>query len=121
MRTKRRVDYGFIARQSVKADITRFQRKINASRRQETGTETREEPRTNTEKRIVFISETSTYYKFAKFIVGKLVRLKERANVGSNSWYCEFVHETDSLALNRAAGWSDRKKEYLFDGVKFDR
>ena len=56
--------------------------------------------------------------EFARYIVGKLVRLKEKANVGGNSWYCEFVHDDDRKALNMAAGWSDNKKLYLLDCVK---
>lgn len=32
---------------------------------------------------------------------------------------CEFVHDDDRKALNMAAGWSDNKKVYLLDGVKF--
>lgn len=34
-------------------------------------------------------------------------------------WVCEFVHEDDRRAINNAAGWSDSKKQYLFDFVKF--
>ena len=34
-------------------------------------------------------------------------------------WYCEFVHDDDRKALNMAAGWSDNKKLYLLDCVKF--
>lgn len=78
-----------------------------------------EMPKINAERRIIHISETSGYAKFARYIVGKLVRLKEKANIGGNSWYCEFVHDDDRRALNMAAGWSDNKREYLFDGVKF--
>lgn len=76
-------------------------------------------PKINAERRIIHISETSAYAKFARYIVGKLVRLKEKANVGGNSWYCEFVHDDDRKALNMAAGWSDNKKLYLLDGIKF--
>lgn len=78
-----------------------------------------EMPKINAERRIIHISEVSGYAKFARYIVGKLVRLKEKANVGGNSWYCEFVHDDDRKALNMAAGWSDNKKLYLLDGIKF--
>lgn len=81
--------------------------------------QTEELPKINAERRIIHISETSAYAKFARYIVGKLVRLKEKANVGGNSWYCEFVHDDDRKALNMAAGWSDNKKLYLLDCVKF--
>lgn len=30
-----------------------------------------------------------------------------------------LVHDDDRKALNMAAGWSDNKKLYLLDGVKF--
>ena len=75
----------------------------------------------NAERRVIHVSETSGYAKFARYIVGKLVRLKEKANIGGNSWYCEFVHDDDRRALNLAAGWSDNKREYLFDGVRFKK
>lgn len=76
-------------------------------------------PKINAERRVIHISETSAYARFSRYIVGKLVRLKEKANVGGNSWYCEFVHDDDRKALNIAAGWSDNKKLYLLDGIKF--
>ena len=78
-------------------------------------------PKINAERRIIIhISETSAYAKFARCIVGKLVRLKEKANVGGNlRGIGEFVHDDDRKALNMAAGWSDNKKLYLLDGVKF--
>lgn len=81
--------------------------------------EIEELPKINAERRIIHISETSAYAKFARFIVGKLIRIRGKANVGGNSWYCEFVHDDDRKALNMAAGWSDNKREYLFDGIKF--
>ena len=102
MRTKKRTpDFGAISRSSIKKDFQRVQRYPAE------------------EKRIIHISETSAYAKFARYIVGKLVRLKEKSEFGGNSWYCEFVHDDDRKALNMAAGWSDNKKLYLLDGIKF--
>lgn len=55
--------------------------------------------------------------KLRSFIVGKLVRLVQKSSVGG--WVCEFVHDDDRKAINHAAGWSDNKKQYLLDCVKF--
>lgn len=116
MRTKKRTtDFGAISRSSVKRDfkgVRTYPAEVKAPQIEEL-------PKINAERRIIHISETSGYAKFTRYIVGKLVRLKEKANVGGNSWYCEFVHDDDRRALNLAAGWSDNKREYLFDGVKF--
>ena len=114
MRTKKRRDYGELARRSVKKDFEMFQCPGNDDVKKE-----EKEVRINTEKRIISISDVSSYHAYSRFIVGKLVRVKEKAPIGSNSYYCEFVHEEDQKALNMAAGWSDKKKLYLFDGIKF--
>ena len=115
MRTKKRTpDFGAISRSSIKKDFQRVQRYPAEEKRPQI----EELPKINAERRIIHISETSAYAKFARYIVGKLVRLKEKANVGGNSWYCEFVHDDDRKALNMAAGWSDNKKLYLLDCVK---
>jgi len=112
---KRQPDYGAISRSSIKKDFQRVQRYPAEEKRPQI----EELPKINAERRIIHISEVSGYAKFARYIVGKLVRLKEKANIGGNSWYCEFVQDDDRKALNMAAGWSDNKKMYLFDGVKF--
>ena len=118
MRTKKRTpDYGAISRRSIKNDFRRVQTYPEREKRPQI----EELPKINAERRIIHVSETSGYAKFARYIVGKLVRLKEKANIGGNSWYCEFVHDDDRRALNLAAGWSDNKREYLFDGVRFKK
>lgn len=115
MRTKKKqTDYGAISRSSIKKDFQRVQRYPT----EEKTPQIEELPKINAERRIIHISEVSGYAKFARYIVGKLVRLKEKANVGGNSWYCEFVYDDDRKALNMAAGWSDNKKLYLLDGIK---
>lgn len=115
MRTKKRTpDFGAISRSSIKKDFHRLQRCHTEGKRPQI----EELPKINAERRVIHISEVSGYAKFARYIVGKLVRLKEKANVGGNSWYCEFVHDDDRKALNMAAGWSDNKKLYLLDGIK---
>ena len=113
--TKKNRDFGAISRASIKKDFQMI-RKYN---REEKVPEIEELPQINAERRVIYISDSSAYYKYARCIVGKLVRLKEKANVGGNSWYCEFVHDDDRKALNMAAGWSDMKKVYLLDGIKF--
>ncbi len=116
MRTKKRTpDFGAISKRSIKRDFQRVQTYPTEQK----SPQIEELPKINAERRIIHISETSGYAKFARFIVGKLVRLKEKANLGGNSWYCEFVHDDDRKALNMAAGWSDNKRQYLFDGIKF--
>lgn len=116
MRTKKRTpDFGAISKRSIKRDFQRVQTYPTEQK----SPQIEELPKINAERRIIHISETSGYAKFAQFIVGKLVRLKEKANLGGNSWYCEFVHDDDRKALNMAAGWSDNKRQYLFDGIKF--
>lgn len=69
--------------------------------------------------RITNINPICEYAKYARFFVGRLVRLKRKTGVGNSTtgWY-EFLHEKDRLALNQAAGWSDRKKEYLLEKPK---
>lgn len=100
MRTKKRKpDYGAISRLSVKKDFQRVSRYPN----EEKSPQIEELPKINAERRIIHISETSAYAKLSRFIVGKLVRLKDKANIGGNSWYCEFVHDDDRKALNMAA------------------
>lgn len=65
-------------------------------------------------KRIKEVLPTSSYYKYSRYIVGRLVRITGKGLCGN---VCEFVHDEDRQALNNAAGWSDRKKEYIFDSV----
>lgn len=116
MRTKKRTpDFGAISRSSIKKDFQRVQ----STPPRKNARKSKNCQKINAERRIIHISEVSGYAKFARYIVGKLVRLKEKANVGGNSWYCEFVHDDDRKALNMAAGWSDNKKLYLLDGIKF--
>lgn len=118
MRTKKRTtDFGAISRQSIKRDFQRVPKYPTEGKRPEI----EDLPKINSERRIIHISETSGYAKFARYIVGKLVRLISKSNIGGNSWNCEFVHDDDRRALNMAAGWSDNKKQYLFDGIKFKK
>ena len=114
MRTKKiTTDYGAISRRSNQNDFKMVRRYPG----REEHPQIENTPEINAERRVLFVSENSSYYKLRSFIVGKLVRLVQKSSVGG--WVCEFVHDDDRKAINHAAGWSDMKKEYLLDGVKF--
>ena len=114
MRTKQRTpDYGAISRRSIQNDFKRVQRYPEREKRPQI----ENPPEINAERRVLFVCENSAYYRYRSFFVGKLVRLIKQSNVGG--WIVEFVHDDDRKAINHAAGWSDMKKEYLLDGVKF--
>lgn len=98
---------------SIRKDLQHIQK-----RPEEKKPERKEEIAPGAERRVIQINEKGEYAKYHRCIVGKLVRLIRKSTFG-NSWYCEFVFEDDRKELNRVAGWSDRKKEYLFDGLKF--
>lgn len=116
MRTsKKRTDFLTVSRRSVALDFQMSVTNAYGEKRPEI----EKEAKINDEKRIIHISDRGEYAKFARFIVGKLVRVLERSDVGGNSFYCSFVHDSDRIALNGAAGWSNNKTRYLFEGVKF--
>lgn len=121
MRTKEpkqyKPDFAEVSRRSIRKD---FQ---NASFRKQ-GRQPRPRPQapsaeqeTNV-KRVLALSETSTYAKYKRFFVGKLVRILRPAFSGG--YYVEFVREGDRKYLNANARWDD-KREYLLDGAKFDK
>lgn len=68
--------------------------------------------------RIVEINPSCLYSKYSKYIVGKAVIMVQAKEFGSTSGYYRFVHDEDRITLNRAAGWSDKKIEYLFERPK---
>ena len=104
---KRETDFRAISRDSMRRDFNRVQTYHQKEKR----------PELNAVRRIAFIGENSSYYKQRFLIVGKLVRIIKPIETGG--FICEFVHDTDRRALNDNAGWSDMKKEYLFDCIKF--
>lgn len=110
MRVKRKTDYSEISRRSVRSDFKPYNRTPK-------GRQTQKQPQINAVRRIAFVNENSGYYKYRNLILGKQVRLIREASVGG--WFCNFVFDEDRRALNRAADWSERKEEYLLDGVKF--
>lgn len=108
---KRKSDFLTDSRRSIQKD---FQR--TAERRKPPEIENL--PKINAERRIAFVGEKSEYFRFRSYLVGKKVRLVRKSSVGGG-WVCEFIHDDDRKALNRVGGWSDNKKQYLFDCVKF--
>lgn len=116
MRTRqnRKTDYAAISRRSMQRDFNRVQVHTQTAKRPQI----ENLPEIKSEKRILFVGEQSTYYKYRSYLIGRLVRLVDKSNL-VNGWICEFVHDDDSIALNKAAGWSNAKKRYLLDGVKF--
>lgn len=113
MRTKQKPKSDFLtdSRRSIQRDFQRYRRKEKAP-------EIEDLPKINAERRIVFVGEKSEYFRFRSYIVGKKVRLIRESVVGGG-WVCEFIHDDDRKALNHAGGWSDNKKQYLFDRIKF--
>lgn len=75
-------------------------------------------PHPKNTKRVLAINEQCEYYRFKKYLVGRLVRIIKNRD-GGNVWI-EFVNDEDRKALNNAAGWSDSKNQYLLYGPKFD-
>lgn len=69
-------------------------------------------------KRITGVREQCDYFKYSRFLLGKLVRILEETNTGGK--WVEFVNDNDRKALNNAAGWSDGKNRYLLYAVTFD-
>lgn len=102
MRTKepKKSNYEEIARRSVQKDFRMSQK------------------RPSNVHRVLGLSESSTYYKYRRFIVGKLVRFVGFGFSGGS--YYQFEHDEDRKMLNREAGWSDNKTQYLFDGITLD-
>lgn len=94
-------DYAEASKGSIKKDLIRARQERSADA---------------ANKRIKEVRPTSSYYKYSRYIVGRLVRITGKGLCGN---VCEFVHDEDRQALNNAAGWSDKKKEYIFDSVTF--
>jgi hypothetical protein len=69
-------------------------------------------------KRIIELDPQSEYYRFRKYLIGRLVRTITEGATGGI--WVEFVNDADKRRLNKAAGWSEEKNRYLLQGVKFD-
>lgn len=120
---KRKTDFEAISRRSIKRDF--FSERIHIQGKkmpenEKTQKITITSPDEGEIKRISTINQACMYAKYARFFVGKLVRLVLKKGVGdSTTGYYEFVHDEDRKALNQAAGWSDNKKQYLLERPKF--
>ena len=115
MRLKKRLpDFRAISRRSIKGDFMPARDNLSGTRNRETDNLTL---KPGTIRRVVSVGEDSSYYKLRSHMAGKLVRLVKQSSVGG--WVCEFVREENRQAINRAAGWSDAKTQYLLDCVKF--
>lgn len=114
MRVKKRIpDFCAISRRSIRRDFEYGKIYARGEKRREIANS----PEINSERRIIFVGENSSYFKLRAFLLGRHVRLVEQSSVGG--WVCEFVRDDDRQALNTAAGWSESKDRYLFDNVKF--
>lgn len=75
-------------------------------------------PQENSRRRIAFVGEKSDYYRYKHLLVGKMVEVV-RTSLITNGYVCRFVYDEDRKKLNAFAGWSDEKKEYMFNSIKF--
>lgn len=115
MRLKKKLpDFRAISRRSIKGDFMPARDKLSGTRDREADNLTL---KPGAVRRVASVGEDSSYYKLRPHIAGKLVRLVRQSSVGG--WVCEFVREENRQAINRAAGWSDAKTQYLLDCVKF--
>lgn len=102
-------DYNELVRRSIRKDFAKANFKRNGR--------IPKVPHPANTKRIVYVDDSSEYAKYRHFLMGKLVRLLCVQRFGI---MVEFINDNDRKALNRAAGWSDAKREYLLNNVKFD-
>ena len=130
MRVNKKPDYGAISKRSIKKDF--FSEEIHI-RKEKTQEKRNLQEITAMKKvkqleqyeaadipcRISSINPGCQYAKFAKYFIGKLVKLVNKTGIGDSTtgWY-EFVFDEDRKALNEAAGWSDRKNRYLLERPK---
>lgn len=102
MRTRIKEDYGVISRRSIRGDFEPKQmpRELNLVK---------------SFPRIKSLSPKCEYIRFERFFLGRQVqKIAESASdkAEGSGWY-QFVFEEDSSALNKAAGYSDKKRLYL--------
>lgn len=120
MRIKRNDDLGRTAAQKTASNkIYAWQKKTPYGEKKEIITP-RLTPATGSVVRIKSINSNCQYIKFARYIVGRLMRLTSKTGAlpGSTTGWYEFVHDEDRKALNNAAGWSDSKNLYLLENPK---
>lgn len=112
MRVKKEIDFKAISKRSMQRDYESTRKRIIIPQKALNS-------QIGAIERVLYICKNSEYAKYARFIVGKLVRLEQKSDINNSAWYCSFVNDCDRKALNKEANWSDSKKIYLFDGVKF--
>jgi len=64
--------------------------------------------------RVKSISPRCEYARYARFFVGRKVE-KVRGNPDTSTGWYRFIFDDDRKAINKAAGWSDLKTEYLLE------
>ena len=104
-------NYEELIRKSIRKDFKR----ANFRRNERTPRSAKQE----SVRRVSGLSDDSGYARFRRFIVGKLVRIVRPGWSPGENWV-SFIHEEDRKNLNRAAGYSDAKYEFLIDGIKLD-
>lgn len=103
-------DYNETVRRSIRKDFANAHyKRLNREQK----------PKNQKIRRVADLNEISAYAKYRRLVVGRLVRI--RNYVFGYGYWVEFVYDDDRKALNRAAGWSDAKREYLLDGVTFGK
>ena len=130
MRVNKKTDFGAISKRSIKKDFfseeihireKKTPEKRNVFKIMETKKvkQLEQYEAADTPCRISSINPGCQYAKFAKFFIGKLVKLVNKTGIGDSTtgWY-EFLFDEDRKALNEAAGWSDRKNRYLLERPK---
>lgn len=123
---KKKTDFEAISRRSIKRDFysERIYIKGKKVHQNENIEKINVRKEVNVEEgasmRVSNINPICEYAKYARYFVGKLIRLVNKKGTGDSTtgWY-EFVHDEDRVALNQAAGWSDNKKMYLLERPKF--
>lgn len=125
MRVNKKTDFEAISRRSIKRDfyperIYLDKRKTPENKNSVEITIPKPAPAEDKAYRITNINPACQYAKYARFFVGKLVRLIRATGIGDSTtgWY-QFVFDQDREALNKEAGWSENKKEYLLERPKF--
>lgn len=108
---RKKSDFWADSRRSISKDWKRYGRREKVPQIENS-------PQIGMEMRVAFVGERSDYYRHRSCVLGKKVRLVCKSDI-MDGWICEFVHDDDRKALNKAGGWSDNKRQYLFNYIKF--
>lgn len=110
MRIEKKTDFREVSKASMRRDFNRNMKEFRKP----------PEPKKDEDvRRVSEINPGSYYAKYARFIVGKKVKILYVDPESVGKYMVSFIFDDDRHALNKAAGWSDGKTEYLLDGVKF--